>query len=250
MKCSLVAILISIAFCGYVLGCSRSGGMISQFDPSEYVFIGKVTGYVTGIGKGKKNDENEYLRLRTRAAGIVVEVTDNVSTLSSPNATTFEVFDFDLLGDCSYAGMEVSQLNKEFPVGSMVRVIARDSYLLSKSGKHGRPRLETLVPHGGFWINNDATGNPETTSKSIFDYRNTVPNHWLQTSFELRKDLKRLGEAKTQEDRRVILDRVIFSDNTRLVYFDHMLKMFTASDSEYKEYLEKRQQYLASRISK
>lgn len=205
---NLVIGLIFGAFCFIQTGlsCSLATTPISRFSESEFIFIGKITGYTGPVRSKDKKFE---------AHGIVVSVKESINLPEIPKSN-FEVFPISLWADCSLGGLTSSDLLKSFPVGAEVRVIATKADILPQNEDGSNVRLEEL-PGGlsSIAINTDKNGNSVTSVNSLFDYgrhfeskdRGSLYNSYL-ASFEFRKDLHRLKRSTTQKERDAILTRL------------------------------------------
>ncbi len=98
----------------FLLGKPLYSSEISK--PNYYVFIGEVVGIV----KATKNEVGEN---RMDAEGLKVKVTENIYAPQS--AAYFEIFPLRMDSDCSSQGQ--TGLERVFPIGSQVRVIASDA---------------------------------------------------------------------------------------------------------------------------
>ena len=88
-------------------------------DPAEYIFTGEVIDFV-GPFESKK--------FRVKAWGLKVKVDETIYLPKAP-AGYFEVFPYELWADCSTAGASKEELEKYYPVGSRVKVIAKEAKL-------------------------------------------------------------------------------------------------------------------------
>ncbi len=184
--------------------------------PTYYVFIGEVVGII----KATKAEVGEK---RMDAEGLKIKVTENVY-LSQP-AAYYEVFPTHLYPDCSSQG--VTGLEKVFPLGSQVRVVAFDATIYKKqSVVESTIRLETSYFNHGTIVRNDLNKAFRTSATSVFDYSgfslekptttDEVSSYSLKLSlleFELQKDLARLTQTKSKVERLNILKRLVYSLN-------------------------------------
>lgn len=215
------------------VGCSLGVLPLKGFDPAEYVFTGEVTGIV-GPFESKK--------IKGRAWGLKVKVEEAVHLPKTPGGS-FEVFPYKLWASCETAGTPGEELEKYFPVGSKVKVIAKAAELLPGEPGAGDLRLEILPGSLGDVTRNDyEDGRPMTSARSVFDYRNYkrvtpadyvkdfmpyLDAHGALPEFELRKDLLRLRNARTRGEKLSVLERLVYYpeccdlDFTRIVR-DHL----------------------------
>lgn len=243
-----LAVALALLSAEAAYGCRMFGGWISKADPNEYVFIGTVTGYEdvqlvsSGIHRFTKSD----------AAAVIVSVTESVH-LPSTDVKSFEVVPMRYHADCSFSGSSREDVEKQFPVDSKVRVVARRAVYFLNSGKTSPPRLRLEAPpvtHTGIWLNTSRKGETLTAAESVFDYSKATTNYddepgaYSLPLFEVRKDLWRLERSRKQKSRNKILDRMIMypRENPFFLNFRDLLKFHTSSESEYSTYLKKREE--------
>lgn len=213
LLCSLLVLLLqsNISF-----GCTLGLRPLRGFDRNEYIFIGEVVGIVGSFESG---------RFREKAWGLRIRVDDPVYLPRTP-ASYFEVIPYELWADCSTAGTSEEELIREFPIGSKVKVIAKEARLLPSRLSDGNIRLEILPGSlGSISRNYYEDGRLMSSSQSVFDYqayRRIMPSDYTESfmpfldahvvlpEFELRKDLLRLRNARTEEGRVSILERLIY----------------------------------------
>ena len=181
--------------------------------PTYYVFIGEVVGII----RATKAEVGEK---RMDAEGVKIKVTENVY-LFQP-ASYYEVFPTHLYPDCSSQG--VTGLEKVFPLGSQVRVVAFDATIYKKqSVVETTIRLETSYFNNGTIVRNDSKEAFRTSATSVFDYSGFAlekpktteeeKNYSLKLSlleFELQKDLARLTQARSKVERLDLLKRLVY----------------------------------------
>jgi hypothetical protein len=189
---------------------------LTRFNASEYVFIGKVVGVAGPI---------ESTKFHGKAWGVKVQVTEEVY-LPSKVTEYFEVFPFDLESDCRDKGWSSERLLRYFPLGSSVKVVAKESKYSPSKFVGGNIRLEILPDNlGSVSRNSREDGTTISSADSVFDYKTYLPDNPcgmteddypayeanLRTpDFELRKDLLRLNAAKNETQRVKILERLIY----------------------------------------
>lgn len=218
--------------------CSLAGKSIGKFDDTEYVFIGEVVGYTERVASSK---------LIQAGYGLVVKPNEVVHL---PKATKkhFEVFSIELWADCSFGGKSISNLKRDFAIGSEVRVIAKESEIFPASSD-GNIRLEDRPGEiGSISLNLDDNGSSMTNTALVFDYksytydmdRDADSKHWLP-DFEIRKDLHRLEKTKDVTERRKILDRLsfapVFSSLNFYELFNHYSRDQTEADELFEHHL-------------
>ena len=233
MKQPPVRLLFATAFCllsfKLAFGCAViTVPLLTKFDPAEYIFIGEVIGLAESI---------ESEKFHGKAAGLKVVVKDSLN-LPRSQAKHFVIVPFELASDCKDQGRSEEELLRYFPVGSEVRVIAKESKYAPSQMADGNIRLEVL-PHnlGSVARNYSPLGRPITSIRSIYDYRtyeqgnpcgNTekaMPDYegnMRLPDFEYRKDLKRLKNSRSQKARIEILERLTYSSILDQEFFEIM----------------------------
>jgi hypothetical protein len=221
MKKNLIRSSCAIAFCllslRVALGCAViTVPSLTKFDSSEYIFIGEVVGVAGPI---------ESEKFQGGAWGLKVRVKDSVHLPKSP-ASHFVVVPFDLESDCKDKGRSEDELLRYFPVGSEVRVIAKESKYAESHMADGNIRLEVLPDNlGSIARNYSGSGAPVTSVGGIYDYRSYVVGSPCEISekdmpdyeanmrlpdFEYRKDLLRLKNAGSEKERARILEGLLY----------------------------------------
>ena len=197
-------------------GCTFGLKALKEFDTAEYVFTGEVMGVVGPF---------ESSEFEGRAWGLKVKVEEAVHLPKRPRAA-FEVFPYHTWSDCTTAAASREELEKSYPVGSKVKVIATAAKLLK--GRPGGGDLRLEIPPGGAGSvtrNYYDDGRRMTSANSVFDYRSyrrDTPEtyeegsalsryaHRVLPEFELRKDLLRLKNARGVAERVSILERLVY----------------------------------------
>ena len=215
------------------LACTLPFKPLSGFDSKEYVFTGKVIGFVNSLETG---------RFRRKASGLKVKVDDAVYLPKKP-ADYFEVIPYDLRADCSVAGISLKEISAEFPLNSKVKVIAKEAEILKSTLNGGNIRLEILPgSKGDISKNYFEDGKLMTSAKSIFDYeafQEITPTdkstksftqfleaHLSLPDFELRKDFLRLNDAKTETERIAILKRLVYYPDCCIFDFNKLVREY------------------------
>jgi hypothetical protein len=137
-------------------------------------------------------------------------------------ASHYEVFPLSLSTYCSLES-EAKQVRESYPVGSQVRVVAKEATSIKHNPASSIIRLETSIFNKGSISRNDLSTKLRTSAKTIFDYKSFVITEYTTKEelafrdsnnslpdFELRKDLFRLQESKSEENRTKILERLVF----------------------------------------
>ena len=226
-------LLFAIALCLLSLkvgiGCAViTVPLLTEFDQAEYIFIGEVIGPAESI---------ESEKFQGKAAGLRVVVKDSLNLPKSP-ARHFVIVPFDLASDCRAKGQSEEELLTYFPVGSEVRVIARESKYAPSRMTDGNIRLEVLPDNLGSVARNFSPSRRSISSiASTYDYRTYVPgnpcgntakdmpdfeSHMRLPDFEYRKDLKRLKNSQSQKARTEILERIAYAPIEDGEFFDLM----------------------------
>lgn len=216
-----VGLILCILSCCFffstpTLGCSLGIAPITKFNPHEYVFIGQVMGIV-GPFESKK--------FRGKAWGLQVKVEEEIYLPNTPTSY-FEVFTFSLWADCSSVGVSKEELTQEFAIGSRIKVIAMQARLLPDTLDSSTIRLEMLP---GTWgdvsRNYFEDGKQMVDAQSVFDYKSfkqVSPEEYVENfmpfldakivipRYELRKDMLRLTNAKSEAEKIQILERLVY----------------------------------------
>lgn len=252
MKLVSVAFLVLFLFVRFSFSCTVSEKSLSKFDETEYIFIGTVIGYTKPIefDEDKGNDSVKPISAtdvgkssKSRYTnGLIVRVDESVYL---PNIRKeFEIFPFDLWADCSIGGISLSKLEFDFPINAEIRVIAKESKLLTNTSG-GRIKLEEIPGDAGQIIkNSDRSSKKLTSASSTFNYGtyqydvDKSASYYLLPSFEARKDLLKLKQAKTQSERNLILDRFVSAPINIKVELHELFKFYAANEAEAKRFYE------------
>jgi hypothetical protein len=179
------------------------------------VFIGEVTGLVGPL-------EAEYVK--GQAWGLLVKMDGRVLTPKEP-PNNFEVFPFALGGDCRSVGISQQSLIKALPIGSKVRVVAREAVVFKDGVGPGNIRLE-IHPFDGWGSGGTGSisrndGDSAASVSEEYNYKSFTIKNLLEMTpseksaltrlgFELRKDLLRLAQAGTDRERVEVLRRLVY----------------------------------------
>lgn len=204
--------IIFLLFTNVVFGCKMKPTLATNFDSDHYIFIGEV---VEVVGPVKFDSQGE----KRDAVGLKIKVSENVYLPKS--ATYYEVFPLRLTASCGLMS-DTKEIRERYPIGSYVRVVAKESTALKDQSENSAIRLETSVYNQGSIARNDLNEDLQTSAKAVYDYKSFVErqrttaedslydsNYYLP-EFELRKDLLRLKEAKSEDERIEILERLVF----------------------------------------
>ena len=254
MKKLFEALFISGLGLTSVYGCTLFKETVSKFDPSEFIFIGKVVGYTGPVefDGQKANGSLKPMSLtyvdrieepRFVTYGLVVEAVESVHLPIKSNH--FEIFEYTLGADCLVQGVSQFYLPDHYPLNSEVRVISKRASLLLGKSKALSIRLENrLTEDGSIALNIDHQGKRMTSADTIFDYKaysydmnRDSDSKYLLPVFEIRKELFRLSKLKDQVLRNQILDRIFHAPSNDISHGE-IFKNHTSSDSEYRRYFE------------
>ncbi len=199
---------------------------LDRLDPSEYIFIGKVKGSIGPQRSDKFHGEAWSLQV------------EPVGTLNMPKSPSsyFVVTPFDLASDCKDQGVSKEKLLTSFPIGSEVRIVAKEARYAPRTDAQGNIRLEVLPDNLGSVARNFSSLKRQiTTVSSVFDYQSYVyqspcgvseakrPDYESNAKlpeFEFRKELFRLRSAKTENAKLDILTRMVHFPSSDNDYFD------------------------------
>lgn len=197
-------------------GCSLYLSPTTDFDTTHYIFIGNVIEEIKLVKYSSRGEKLNFV-------GLKIKVSENIY---SPKPTTyFEVFPLSLTPGCALIS-DTKEIREHFPVGSQVRVVAKeaDVFLKNQPVESSIIRLETSIYNRGSIARNDLSENLRISAKSFYAYdsfsfevqqRTTEGEYVLSASnyylpeFELRKDLLRLKETKSEDERTKILERLV-----------------------------------------
>lgn len=186
---------------------------------AQYVFIGEVVGIV---GPAKYNSDR--VRPKPEAYGVRVKVIESIYTPGTP-AAFFEVFPFGIDSACGHLHWPWGDISKHFPVGSQVRVVAKEAEVLPKQSEDGVPRLEATVYNKGVVSRNERSESPRAAADSVFEYGKVEAQYDLPR-FELRKDWLRLMSAESEGERVKILERLVYYPFFYELDFPHLAQTY------------------------
>jgi len=233
----LTAFFCLICLCESSFGCSLMAKYLPKFDETEFIFIGTVRGYTSPTKSGK---------LRGDTYGLIVDVKESIYLPKVPTKH-FEVFPILLGSACEGLGTSIQDLTKDFPVNSEVRIIAKAAEILPGTGNATVIRLEHRPRDiGAITLNTDEKGQSVTSASSIFDYQTYNPERDGQSairhdlpSFEIRKDLLRLKNSRTQAERNAILERFSRAVETSELAVSDVFNLYSSDEVEAERYYEK-----------
>ena len=215
-----------------VFACQVAAYKPSKFDPTEYVFIGEVTGFTESIDfERNKPPYSDLLHDESlkRTNGLMVKVSDVVFVPSEQ--LEFEVFVYGIGSGCELLGRTLERLQSDFPIGSEVIVVASEALQIPKISRNGGKRLEVYFSRGVF-----ETNISKITLNSIFDFSKVVPkkeewsNRFTLGSFEVRKEMFRLEKAINEKEKSAILRRLLSMDyQADLIDFYGIMTLYSSS---------------------
>ena len=181
------------------LGCTLiNTKSATQFDPSEYIFSGEVVGYVGPVRPRYVAGE---------AWGLLIKAGGSVHLPKTP-VGHFEVFRYFRQDDCSLSGASKEQLMQLYPAGSKLLVIARESKVEAATSETNLRLVIDSATGELLWKmpNHESDISPA----SEYDYRTSQEKESGRPVFELRKDLLRLNEARSESEKLAILERLVY----------------------------------------
>jgi len=210
---------------------------VSHFDTAHYIFIGEIVEVI-------KNVKYESRGVKGEAVGFKVKVSENI--YSQKQAAYFEVFPLHLTPSCGLSSY-TKELLEQFSVGSRVRVVAKETTVFkNSSGENSITRLDTSIYNHGSFSKNDVSANLQTSAKSIYDYssftakqRKTaaddalVASNYYLPEFELRKDLLRLKEAKSEDEKIKIVERLVFYPHVYNLDYLWMVRLYVSNQDKF-----------------
>lgn len=229
-------LLINLLAINNLAACTLAVPSLGSFDKTEYVFIGKVIGYTEAL---------KLPKIERTPHGLVVEVIERVYLPKTPK-TYFEIVPYELGADCSTYGVDKADLQKDFPMNSEVRVIAKEAAILPNILSAGNIRLEIRSEElSDISINTDEQGHRMSTATSVFDYKSyrhdqnkDSDSHYTLPNFEIRKDLLRLEKSKTANYKKTFLERFYYAPSFSDLNYYAVLKKYTSTQTEFKHYYE------------
>lgn len=201
-----------------------------RLDPEEWVFAGKVTGYVGPFRSAEV--EGDYWAL---------EVSISASSYQPTRADVVEVSYLGLAADCSTVGSSWQGLENNHPIGSTVLVVAWPSHQISKGS---RPQLEASWAHGAVAF---TTVSPEIAIRRVTNYETVrcLDQHAqveqgygtrtdIVAVFEYHKELARLARA-SRRSRFRIFERLTWSP----FWLEGMVPEYLGNTPESRELIQK-----------
>lgn len=217
-------------FANAAFGCSLHIQPISDFDTAHYIFIGEIVEVIENVDYNSQG-------ITDKAIGFKVKVSENI--YSPKQASYFEVFPLSLTASCGLVS-DTKELREKYSVGSQVRVVAKEGKIFkNQPAGNSTVRLETSIFNRGSFSRNDLSENLRTSARTFYDYSSFVKkeftigvehallesNHYLP-EFELRKDLLRLKESKSEDERIKILERLVFYPHIYRFGFPKVVRVY------------------------
>jgi hypothetical protein len=200
------SLLVLLCFAAHpAFACTRGASPIFQHDPSEYVFIGEVAGYIGPFDTGAGAKTGWALRVMPRA---------KVYMPREPRQY-FEIVAYRTYSDCSTEPVAADELAHRFPIGMFIDVVGHTATEYQREVSDGAIRLEIAAE-----LITEASGidTPSSVTK-VCDYREyRGPNFGRAEAggcghaamWELRKDLLRLQLAQDEQEREAIVERLAY----------------------------------------
>lgn len=206
----LIFIFVFLASVNCVLGCSLAIEPYSKFDSTEYIFIGEVV----------EIDLVKYTRWAREEVAAVLKIKVSENIYSPRKSAYYKILPLRISPDCSLWS-DIKEVSEAFPVGSQVRVAAKETKIFKNLLRDSDTLLEVSIYNKGVIDRNDLDKRFRTSSKSLYNYgslfnrRNTTSTDYASIiaehnllNFELRKDLVRLEKAKLVSRKMNVLQRL------------------------------------------
>lgn len=218
MRRCIIGLLITLGLVGSVFGCTRWSPEDEPIDPnrSEYVFIGKV------VGKTPRGDYRiESSPLDRYTVGLKIEVIDAVNLPAKP-ASSYGLFPSRTMADCSEVGLSESEVDSQFPLGSEILVIGEPIEFLNKAPVPGA----VIIKSKFLASNKGLKGGSLASPLSVLDAASFVSsapdrfeamflNYGVLLLFEVRRDRFRFAAAKSDDEKRSVLTRLVLNPVNR-----------------------------------
>jgi len=207
--------------------CTKMYNPPTKFNPDEFIFIGKVVHHISAF-KENSSDTSPYF-------GMLVELKDEIYLPEEPK-NKFEVFPLALGPDCSDTRYDSSTIKKNYPIGSILRIVGGKSHIGLEIIDSSNIQIEVSISsHVRIAQNLTVTPILNSSSSSKYDYRYTnkqlrgdLKNHLIDSlkigqnyqryivmgsintlqDFELRKDLFRLHSLEDDADKIEVIERL------------------------------------------
>lgn len=198
------------------ISCSLVYRPPTSFDSTEYIFTGKI---VAHTGPLDSRDLIGHYR------AIFVEPVDIVHVPGNPK-NYYEIIPFSLGPGCELNTMSERSFREKYPIGTELRIVGRKAEHFDASVSPHIVRLE-VSPYNNYDMSENIPDSSflHSTHISIYDYSRTSNDsteslssrklgsryyysYTGQHHFELRKDLFRLNQAVTDNEKAIIIRRI------------------------------------------
>src|SRR5262249_21957112 len=193
--------------------------------------------------------------------GLLVNISKEVFLPDLPKGN-FEVYPYNTHSDCSPVGWGQQDLVKNFPIGTSVRIIAKEAKYTKSKLDNGNIRLETGAFNDGSISINDFDERLITSVISECNYKRyyrdhkelygslknyfkidpLLLSHIELLDFELRKDLLRLKNTDSEETKVNVLNRLIYYPYE--FNYSKIVKMSINDENIIKQLIMKRDKYI------
>lgn len=240
-----VIFLLAALFWGVTSGlaCSLASMPPTNFDRSQYLFTGEVTGYVESVNLMKSKPEEWdtaiHGKLSISTSGLVVTVNDTFYT-PEPAKKVYEIFRFGLGAGCEIYGFSLDELKQRYKIGQQVRVAAGKATHVAPSSHPNINRLELRFSSEDL-IDAVVDFSGHYDISSLFDYKAYRTTLAGAPFFEMLKDLRRLDLASDQGERNKILDRLTYFPRSCVnctFVLGEVYRKYASNETEFKRYAE------------
>ena len=193
-----------------------------NFDPTEFIFIGKVINYPGSLFSDS---------LGRNYQGLIVEIVDPVYLPKNPPGL-IKVIPYLLGAACDLTTWDQKSFEQQYPIGTELRIVGKESVFIKNNDPSENIILD-INPRNMITLSRNFK-EPAilfSTKNSIYDYRyacedsfknfknlvsiydskksdNLQISFWGQYHFELRKDLYRLSTAVSDSSKKEIITRL------------------------------------------
>lgn len=227
MKIKLILVIIMTYI--NVWSCQTAYSPPYKFDPTEYIFIGKVVSHIESNRIGPNN------KLLDKYYGFTVEIVDAIYIPKKPKKY-FEIYPLLLNPACKEIPAFKQYIDEIAPIDSEVRIVAKRTEMKFENASTQNIKL-VVSPSNQYQISLNLKSIPflNSTKTSIYSYKNTsdsslrsLARHitdslgvkdskqksmiffsvMMQKDFELRKDLYRLYSSDNDREKARIIYRL------------------------------------------
>lgn len=218
---------VEIYSANILLACSTVYHPPIKFDSTEYIFIGKIAGYIGPLRSQSLGGEFWAVLIQPVYLTYVPQIPPKC----------FEIIPYNQGADCKLMGLAEIEIKYQYPIGHNLRVVGRETKFLKDNLDSNDIRLD-INPYNNFDLSMDFDTIPvlHSSPNSEYDYNNAwrEANEKYQAScagysqlkkdqlsisfqnlfhFELRKDLFRLAVSRDSQK--------TISTLRRLAYFPY-----------------------------